>query len=183
MSITNLPEDESAVPEPQAEAQAIEEPSDGQRVPLDRFRAVTDENKNLRERLDALEVEKHDREQADLTEVERERQARELAEEQLATAQARAETLERSQWVKDAAMNAGFADPEDAALLVKISELQGAEDAAQAVKDLAERKPHLIRKTDDGPRPMGSPLNAPPVDSNDPKAGLGADLLRHLTGR
>lgn len=157
-------------------------PEGTQRVPLDRFRAVTDENKTLRDELKELREWREQQEEAQLSELERERKAREQAEKDLADAQTRATTLERSQWVKDAALVNGFADPDDAVHLISIGELDDQDSARAAVTELAERKPHLLRQQNDGPRPMGGAPAAPRAESStdDPKAAMGMDILRRL---
>lgn len=161
------------------------EPSDGaQRVPIDRFRAVTDENKTLRTQLEELNAWKESQEQAALSEVERERQAREKAEAALVEATSKAVTLERTSWVRDAALAANFTDPEDASLLLDLSDLADKEAAVAAVAALAERKPHLIGGKQDGPQAFGNPLgSAPSSASDDPRVAMGADLLRRIQGR
>jgi hypothetical protein len=171
------------VAQPQEEAAGTEQE---QRVPLDRFRQVTTENRELREQLDELAKWKEEQEQAQLSELERERQAREKAEATAAEAATKAERLERSTWLKDAAASAGFADPEDAVALIGTAELDTAEAAQELVTKLAEQKPHLLAPADQaGPAPIGSPLGGSPatVDPDDPKAGLGADILGYLRGR
>lgn len=170
-------------PEPVAVDATVEaNPSDEQRVPLDRFRAVTDENKTLRSELDELNRWKLEQEQAQLSEIERERQAREQAESELAAARERATRLERSQWVSNAAQAAGFSDPEDASLLLDLSDIEDADSAREAVKSLAERKPHLVGNSE--PRPMGTPIQtSKPIPSDDPKAALGAELFAALRKR
>lgn len=176
-------DDTPVVDSPTPDTPADTPAGDAQRVPLDRFRAVTDENRALRERLDVIEQEQKERAEAELSEIERERLARETAETQLAETRLRADTLERSQWVKDAAAMVGFADPEDAAALVALGDVDGVDTARAMVTDLAERKPHLLRREQSGPTPLGAPLGAPPVDPGDPKAALGAELLRHIPRR
>lgn len=155
-----------------------------QRVPLDRFRSVTAENKELRSQLDELAKWKEEQEQAQLTELERERQAREKAEAAAAEAADRAQSLERGTWLRSAATAAGFADPDDAVALIGTAAAEDADTAARLVKELADKKPHLLNQAQSGPAPLGAPLGgvAPSVDPDDPKAGLGADLLTYLRG-
>ena len=163
----------------QDEAQEVE-----QRVPLDRFRQVTSENKDLKAQLDELAKWKEEQEQAQLSELERERQAREKAEAAASEAAELAQNLERGSWLRSAALAAGFADPDDAVALVGTADVENAEAAAAKVKELADKKPHLLRTGEAGPAPIGAPLggSAPTVDPDDPKAGLGADILGYLKG-
>lgn len=166
------------------------EPTDEQRVPLDRFRTVTAENKELRSQLDELAKWKEEQEQAQLSELDRERQAREKAEQQLAETAARATSLERSVWIRSAASAAGFADPEDAVALIGTDVVEDSDTAAELVKALAERKPHLLAGADSGPAPIGTPISQTPtqvpVDPDgkpDLKAGLGSELLAYVRGQ
>lgn len=167
-------------------ADATEQSEGDQRVPLDRFRSVTSENKELRTELEDLKKWKEEQEQAQLSEIERERAAREKAEATAQEATEKALNLERGGWLRSAALAAGFADPDDAIALIGTKEIENSDGAAAAVKDLAEKKPHLLREGRDGPAPLGSPTagNAPSsANMDDPKAALGADLLGYLRNR
>lgn len=173
--------EQSVQPDEQGDAPSVQDAAAEQRVPLDRFRQVTSENKELREQLDTLSKWKEEQEQAQLSELERERQAREKAEAAATEAATKAEQLERGTWLKDAASAAGFADAEDAIALIGTADVDSAEAAAERVKELADRKPHLLRQAESGPSPIGTPLGGTPsVDPDDPKAGLGADILGYL---
>jgi hypothetical protein len=172
----------------EAPAEATETPEAGeesQRVPLDRFRSVTSENKELRGELEDLKKWKEEQEAAQLSEIDRERAAREKAEALAQEATEKAVNLERGGWLKSAALAAGFADPEDAVALIGTGEIEDTDAAAQAVKDLADKKPHLLQESSKGPAPLGSPTagSAPSVNPDDPKAALGADLLGYLRNR
>jgi hypothetical protein len=179
-----------AVDTPEPEQSAPDTTTEDQRVPLDRFRTVTAENKELRSQLDELSRWKEEQEQAQLTELERERQAREKAEQQLIETAARATSLERSAWIRTAALNSGFADPEDAVALIGTDVAEDADTAAQLVTALAEKKPHLLAAPESGPKPIGAPIAQTsaqvPVDSDgkpDVKAGLGNELLAYVRGQ
>jgi hypothetical protein len=172
----------STQPEPVAPQVATDE----QRVPLDRFRSVTAENATLKSELDELKAWKDEQEQASLSEIERERQAREKAEAEATAASAMVAQLERGAWVRTAAMAAGFADPEDAVALANINTLENAEAAAEAVKNLADAKPHLLA-AQSGPQPMGGTTPATtrevavgPDGQPDYKSALARDLLSHI---
>ena len=160
--------------------------SEDQRVPLDRFRSVTSENKELRAQLDELATWKAEQETAAMTELERERTAREKAEADAATASARVESLERGAWIRNAATAAGFTDPEDAVALLGTGTVEDAEAAAKHVADLADKKPHLIAGANAQPTPISAPLSGggtPTADNADPKTGLAVDLLNHIRGQ
>lgn len=173
--------------EPVTEAPAVD--TDGtaaeQRVPLDRFRAVTGENKELREQVGALEKWKEEQEQAQLTELERERSAREKAEAAALEAGERAQNLERGTWVRNAATAAGFTDPDDAVALLGTGGIDDLAIAQSKVAELAEKKPHLLAGPGQ-PAPIGAPLNTatqPAVNTDDPRAGLGSDILGYLRSK
>lgn len=165
-------------------AEALEA-ADEQRVPLDRFRSVTSENKELRGQLDELSKWKEEQEQAALSELERERSAREKAEQQATEALDRANTLERSTWIRSAAAAAGFTDPEDAVGLIGTSSIEDADLAAKQVAALAEKKPHLIAQGPSAPSAIGAPLkaSAPSINADDPRAGLGSDILSYIRNK
>lgn len=170
-----------------AEQPPVDASAEDQRVPLDRFRSVTSENKELRSQLDELGRWKEEQEAAQLSEIDRERQGREKAEEQAAAANQRAESLERGGWIRSAAARAGFADSDDAVALIGTADVEDADTAEKLVAALAEKKPHLLNTAQAAPASLGTPLaasaGAVPLDADgnpDPKAGLGADLLRYV---
>jgi hypothetical protein len=177
---------EASTADAEATGSSSEASAEEQRVPLDRFRSVTSENKELRAKLDELNSWKEEQEAAQLTELERERQAREKAEAEALTAAQRVEQLERGGWLRSAAVAAGFADPDDAVALIGTSDVEDADAAAERVRELADRKPHLLNAAESGPARIGAPLaqqNAPVVNSDDPRAGLGAELLGYIKGK
>lgn len=174
-------------PEPTEPAATEPEATEAdQRVPLDRFRTVTSENKELRAQLDQLAAWKEEQEAAQLTELERERSAREKAEANAAEADQRATTLERSAWIRNAAQAAGFADPDDAVALIGTAAAEDADIVTKLVAELADKKPHLLNAAQAGPATIGAPLAAAttaPVDPADPRSGLGTDILGYLRSR
>lgn len=166
------------VPVDQSTTDAVE--GTDQRVPLDRFRSVTAENTKLRDEVEQLAQWKKETETAQLSELDRERVAREESEAKLVDALARAATLERSTWIREAAAKAGFIDPEDAALVITLDDVADADEAAKMVDALAARKPHLLGGSDQ-PKPMAAPMAGNAPDSHpDPKMALGADILAHI---
>ena len=162
----------------------------GQAVPYDRFKSVNDEAKALREKVAEYEREQEKARRAQLSEAERLREEKEAAEKAAADAVARAEQLERDGWLRAAAARASFADPEDAVALVAAGEATDQASAEEAVKKLAEAKPHLIGQAG-ATRPMGTlpggaasgPGTPPPPPSDDPKEQTGRDLLGIITGK
>lgn len=133
---------------------------------------------------------KEDQEAKTLSEQQKAEKKAKEAEERAIAAESRATKLERSSWVAGAALSEKFVDPSDAASLVDLSSIESQEDAAKAVKDLAERKPHLIGSSA-GPTPIGRvarPEDTPevplgPDGKPDEKLGLGQELAKNLFGR
>jgi len=183
--MTDVTPDDPAAEQTATETTATED----QRVPLDRFKTVTSENKELRAQLDELGRWKEEQEAKQLSDLEREQQAREKAEGQATAALAQVQSLERGAWIRSAAGLAGFADADDAVALIGTADVEDADTAAKLVAALADKKPHLLKAAATGPAAIGSPLAAAtgpvPLDAAgnpDPKAGLGADLLKYVRG-
>lgn len=124
------------------------------------------ENKELRERLEALESK-------DQSELERERKAREKAEQERQQFASRVESLEKGGWVRDAAAAANFHNPSAAASFLDLSEIDSQRDAERAVKDLAKREQYLVKAEDDTPPKIGQVLkDGKPADGQRPKGGI-----------
>lgn len=104
------------------------------------------EARDLRERLEALE----DR---DKSETERERKAREKAEARAQELEGEVQSLKKGGWVRSAAKD--FNDPSDAVAMVDLADIDDESDAARAVKDLAKRKPHLVKAKEPTPPQIG----------------------------
>ena len=103
------------------------------------------EAKEAREELNGLSTRLQQIEDRDKSEVERERSARERAEQERNTLTDRLTKLERGGWVRQAAQEASFVDPEDAVVHVDLSDIESERDAERAVKRLADRKKHLVQ--------------------------------------
>lgn len=159
-----------------------------QRVPLDRFQTVTSENKELREKVAAYEQEKAERERAAMSELERAQAEAAEEKKKREEAESKALQLERGGYLRSAAAAAGFADPEDAIALIGLDKITDLLEAQKAVKDLAEKKPHLIQSGTPRPTPIGNPIPTPgssagPATGDDEKATVGKDILGLLTGK
>jgi len=187
MSDQDITQDTAAADTPLAPATSGQ--VDDARIPLSRFQKVTDENRTLREQVEQLNSWKQEQEQAAMSDLDRERVAREAAEQQLASAQERVVMMERGSLIRTAAAAAGLVDPEDAIALCDLNGVTSIDDALAAVTALVERKPHLVRASDAGPRPMGTPLSQPgstpvpaaPADTEgDARYAVGSDLLRMI---
>jgi hypothetical protein len=133
------------------------ETAEDQRVPYERFQQANKKAKEAADRTKALEKDLADlraqmdeRETAGLPELERERKRAEQLEKRAAEAEQRATAAEqrvtrtqRERWVSAAAKD--FQDPEDASAFVNLDDIEDEKDAERAVKQLAKRKPHLLK--------------------------------------
>ena len=118
-----------------------------QRVPYARFEEVNKRAKqaerdaqDLRERL--LQFEDRDK-----SEVERERDARVRLEQRLTQLETENVAMQKGSWIRSAAAEANFHDPEDAFSLLR-DQLGGFEDerdARKAVQRIAQQKKHLVK--------------------------------------
>ena len=132
---------QGAAPTP-APAEPVEEP---RTVPYDRFQEVNKQAKEYRSQLEALEGRLAEIEDRDKSEVERERAQREKYEHGYKELQNRLTVMERSSWIRSAAAEAGFDDPEDAVAFINPSKVETEDQAEKEVKRLAKRKPKLLR--------------------------------------
>jgi len=159
-------------------------------VPYDRFQQVNEKAKTLSAQIDELKAWKDEQEAKNLSDLERVTKAREEAEQRAQQAEQRAVSLERGGWVTSAAAAASFDDPSDALAFVDLNEIESERDAKRAVKELAERKPKLLRDKDAVPPMVGRVLQeGRAVDATkqngdvDPKEALGAGIFDFLSGR
>lgn len=152
--------------EPAQAAQApASEPAD-RTVPYDRFQQVNEKAKAAQQELDEMKSRLEELESRDQSELERERKQREKYETAATEMQQRLERMERSSWIRSAAAEAGFDDPEDAVAFISPGAVESAEQAEKEVKRLAKRKPKLLRDSSPAP-PIGQVLaNGQRVDPN-----------------
>lgn len=177
-------EQPSAEPQAPAPPQETAPPNEPERsVPYDRFKEIND-------RLREAEKWREERESQDLSEAERERKGRERAERERDEATARAQTTERSGWVRDAAQHANFHAPADALAHVDMSGVEDERAAKRAVKDLAERSPHLVRPVEPARPQVGQvlrdgqqPVAGDQAAEQDPRAALGGQIQDFLASR
>lgn len=114
-------------------------------VPYDRFKEVNDALKSEKDARKEMEDRLRELEDKDKSELERERAARERAEAELNETKSGLTRLERSSWVRDAAVEAKFIDSADAIGRVNLAEIESESDAKKAVKRIAENAKHLIQ--------------------------------------
>jgi hypothetical protein len=172
-----------------------------QRVPYERFQQANAKAKEAAEKASALEkqlnefkAQLQEREEAGLPELERERKRAEALEKRIADAEKRAEAAERSvqttkreQWIAAAAAAQYFANPARAARLIdNLDSIEDPDQAERAVKRLAKSDSYLV-KQDSAPLPgrlleNGKAPAKGDQAEEDPRAGLGAELMEGLFG-
>lgn len=135
--------------------QTGEKDTKNQKVPYDRFEEVNTRAKKAEEELASLRDKLIEFEDRDKSEVERERAARERAESQLGDLLGKVTALEKGAWVRSAAAELDFHDPEDAVtyLYSKLANVEDEREAKRLVKKLADSKKHLVRGEEKKDRP------------------------------
>lgn len=157
-----------------------------QSVPYSRFKQVNDRVAEAERRAEEAQAALQAREEAELSEREKAERAASEALARAEAAEARATQLERSGLVRAAAKN--FNDPDDAVALLDLDGIDTAEKAVEAVKQLAESKPHLVKS--EQPQAIGAPMSQPappevptgPDGKPDHKKGLANELLAGVFG-
>lgn len=119
-----------------------------QKVPYERFEEVNTRAKKAEEELASLRDKLVEFEDRDKSETERERAARERAEAKAEELFKQVTGLQKGSWVRSAALEVGFHDPEDAVTYLsdKLSGIEDEREAKRLVKKLAESKKHLVRE-------------------------------------
>lgn len=141
------------------------QPAGEQTVPYSRFAEVNQTAKQAQKQLEEMQSRLEELENRDKSELERERSKRETFERQATEMQARLERVERSNWLRSAALAAGFDDPDDAVAFISTDSVESDADAEKAVAKLAKRKPRLLRETS-APTQIGQVLqNGQPVQA------------------
>jgi ElaB/YqjD/DUF883 family membrane-anchored ribosome-binding protein len=126
-------------------------------VPYERFAQVNKEARDAKDQMKALTDRLEELEAQGKSESEQERLKREKAEAKLAEMQAdlqsrdeRLSRMEKSGWVRNAAAQANFANPDDAVAFAELDGLEEPKDAEKAIKDLAKQRPYLLRQDSPG---------------------------------
>lgn len=167
--------------------EATEETTTEQTVPYARFKEVNDRVKAAEQAASDAAAALKKREDAELSEKEKAEKDAAEALKRAEAAEARATELERSAWVRSAANN--FNDPDDAVAMLDLSSLDSSDKVDKAVKELGEKKPHLLKG--EKPQAIGAPSSNGkkqeiPTDKDgkpDVKAGLGSELLSNIFGK
>jgi predicted phage tail protein len=121
-------------------------------VPYDRFQQVNQKARDAEKQIESLTARLEELETRDQSEVERERNKREQFESKSRELEQRLAVMERSTWLRSAAADAGFDDPEDAVAFINPASVESEDEAERAVKKLAKRKPKLLRDTSPTPQ-------------------------------
>lgn len=154
----------TAAPEAATQTPAPAADPPEQTVPYSRFAEVNQTAKQAQQQLKEMQDRLEELENRDKSELERERSKRTQFEQQASELSARLERMERSGWIRSAAAAAGFEDPDDAVAFIPSDSIESSDDAAKAVKDLAKRKPKLLRDTTPTQPQVGQVLqNGQPV--------------------
>lgn len=141
--------EDTAVQEQEAKpAEGEEQGKEDQRIPYTRFEEVNKRAKQAEKELDDLRNKILEFEDRDKSEVDRERSARQRAESQLGELMNKVTSLEKGAWVRSAAAELNFHDPEDAVshLRENLAGLEDQRDAKRLVRKLADGKKHLVRE-------------------------------------
>lgn len=180
-------ENEAPQPEEAVEAEApkeegtatVEDATKGLRSELTKERRKA---KEAQKQLEALLAEKAAAEEAEKTELEKAQEAAAKLQAELeAERSARALEAKRSA-VQAEAAKLGFNDPADVASFLNLNELDS-EDLAEAVKDLSQTKPYLI-KADPAPQAVGADSSQTSSASTaDPDSVLGRGLAQIIGER
>lgn len=135
--------------------QTGEKDTKNQKVPYERFEEVNTRAKLAEQKLEELQSKLVEFEDRDKSETERERAARERAEAKAAELFEQVTGLQKGSWVRSAALEVGFHDPEDAVTYLsgKLAGIEDEREAKRLVKKLAESKKHLVRNEEKQQRP------------------------------
>jgi hypothetical protein len=154
--------------------QGEQEPTgtEDQTVPYERFKAANERAKKLEQDMQALSARLEEREAAELSELEREKKAREKAEGQVSELDGKVKSLERGGWVRSAATKHGFNDPSDALAFTDLGTIEDEKSADRAVKSLAGSKPHLLKPADPTPPAIGRVLEGGQPVSGESGTGI-----------
>ena len=173
MAEEQAPQDAEATPD---DAPKTEE----QRVPYARFEEVNKRAKQAERETQELREQLLQFQDRDKSEVERERDARVRLEQRLTQLETENVAMQKGSWIRSAAAEANFHDPEDAFSLLR-DQLGGFEDerdARKAVQRIASQKKHLVK---DDEKPQRSPVSALFQGQGVNQAGQGQQQQRRLS--
>jgi hypothetical protein len=122
--------------------------ADDQRIPYERFAEVTKTNNAFKAEVEELRGFMESLKDRDKSSEDREREQRMRLESELNEFRGKYEAERKGSWVRSAATEVNFHDPEDAIshLREQLGELEDPREAQNLVKRLAKSKPHLVRE-------------------------------------
>lgn len=131
----------------ESERTADGRPKSDERIPYERLEQESKRAKKAEQELAELRNRILEFEDRDKSEVDRERTARQRAEQMIAELSGKVTSLEKGAWVRSAAAELDFHDPEDAVqhLRDQLGNLEDDREAKRLVKRLADNKKHLVR--------------------------------------
>ncbi len=140
---------------PEEGKQTEKDATQDQVIPYARFDEVNKRAKQAEQDLSDMRSKIIEFEDRDKSEVDRERAARERAESQLGELMGKVTSLEKGAWVRSAAAELNFHDPEDAVMHLQgdLGKLEDAREAKRLVRKLAESREHLVRQEKKNERP------------------------------
>lgn len=125
----------------------LEEPAE-RTVPVQEVQKERQRRQEAESKLARLEAEAETRRQQELGETDRLKEQLAAAETRATEAERKAQNADRRIWAVDAAVAAGFEKPSGAVKLIdNLDAIESAEDAKEAVKQVARDYPGLIRAT------------------------------------
>jgi hypothetical protein len=135
-----------------------EQGGEDQRIPYARFEEVNKRAKQAEKELEDLRNRLNEFEDRDKSEVERAQIRAQRAEQQLNEMMGKVTVMEKGAWIRSAAAELNFHDPEDAVshLREQLAGLEDHSDAKRLVRNLAKNKKHLVR--DDKPQQQSRPI-------------------------
>lgn len=145
MSQEAPPQEQSTEPEPERVLEAPVESHTVRTVPYERFQEVNRAAKAAKDELSQLKGRLDELDNRDQSELQRERKKREQFEREAGELSQRLTQTERQGWLREAARDLKFDDPDDATAFINVANVEDPDDAVSAVKDLAKRKPKLLR--------------------------------------
>jgi chromosome segregation ATPase len=161
-------------PTPETGEKEPEKGSDEQRIPYSRFEEVNKRAKQAETELADLRQKILEFEDRDKSDLERARDRATRAESALEQLTGKVTAMEKGAWVRSAAAELNFHDPEDAVqhLRDQLGGLEDPRDAKRIVQRLAGSKKHLLREDKKDERPtFGRVFTGPGVPAQQQQNG------------
>jgi hypothetical protein len=124
-----------------------------QKVPYSRFEEVNKRARQAEQELEDLRQKIIEFEDRDKSELDRAKDRASRAETALEQLSGKVTAMEKGAWVRSAAAELNFHDPEDAVAALNLATLEDERHARREVDKLAKRKEHLVRQQKKEERP------------------------------